>query len=568
MPAYNEGPCIYDNITTTIKVMEDAALSGEIVVVDDGSSDNTREEIERAAVDFVNVTAVRNPYNMGKGMALRTGYDHSNGEVIVFLDADLDLHPSQITDLVAELEQGPYDVVVTSKHHPQSRLSYPLSRRITSYVYYMIIKALFRLPVRDTQTGLKIFRRRVLDEVFHRLLVKTYAYDVELLATAVRFGFTVHELPVVMEFKREMKWGRIRLNDVLKIFADTLAIFYRLRLLCYYDVERPPFPRDRKPVLVIVKSAPPSPDIIGRLNIDADTHIACLSAREHRSSTQDTPSSATGETSAETITFADTGEVARWLSESGKNIEIIGFLGPGCTPLGTWVKNALRNFGDNRVAAVCGPVVSGPFGTFREKIASMLYSTSLTTGPNSYLFGIRRVKTTARGLRDNVFMRASLFITATSGEEREKFVTESDFIYHENSELSIMRYDPDVAVSKPAPPLFLAYLDNVARRAFSEGRAFLDRRPLNNRLWSVTPLLILAMLLFGGRILPWEAYCFLAGLYLVVILLTGMLYFDPAALPVFMVGVLFDHGIRAVAVPLGFLVRLFAGNRNRARADG
>ena len=239
MPAYNEGACIFENIKTTSEVLSDAGLKSEIIAIDDGSSDNTFAEIKRAAETFENVKALNNPYNMGKGMALKNGFNHSTGNIVVFMDADLDLHPSQINDLIAKLDNGPYDVVVTSKHHPESKLSYPFSRKIVSYVYYLIIKVLFGLPVRDTQTGLKIFRREVLDTVFHRMLVKTYAYDVELLAIAVRFGFRVHEIPVVLEFKREMKWGRIRLIDVIEIFIDTLAIFYRLKILKYYDTEHP-----------------------------------------------------------------------------------------------------------------------------------------------------------------------------------------------------------------------------------------------------------------------------------------------------------------------------------------
>ncbi|MFC1650336.1 glycosyltransferase family 2 protein [Candidatus Latescibacterota bacterium] len=235
MPAYNEGACIFENIRTTIDVLTDAGLKSEIIAIDDGSSDNTLSEINRAAETFVNVKAAFNYQNLGKGMALKNGFGLSTGEIVVFMDADLDLHPSQINNLIAKLDSGQCDVVVTSKHHPESKLSYPLSRKIVSYVYYLIIKILFNLPVRDTQTGLKIFRRKVLDNAFHRMLVKTYAYDVELLAISVKYGFRITEIPVVLDFKRSMKWGRIRIKDVFEVFTDTLAIFYRLKIQKYYD---------------------------------------------------------------------------------------------------------------------------------------------------------------------------------------------------------------------------------------------------------------------------------------------------------------------------------------------
>ena len=237
MPAYNEGVHICENIRMTDEVLRESGLDAEIIAIDDGSSDNTLAEIERAAEKFDNVTTARNHNNMGKGRALRTGFEHAKGDIVVFLDADLDLHPNQIHNLLDVLEAGPYDVVVTSKHHPESKLSYPFSRKVASLGYYMIIKVLFGLPVKDTQTGLKIFRRDVLDKVFHRLLVKTYAYDVELLATAVSFGYRIHEVPVVLEYTREHTWGRIQFSDVIRIFIDTIAIFFRLKILKYYDKE-------------------------------------------------------------------------------------------------------------------------------------------------------------------------------------------------------------------------------------------------------------------------------------------------------------------------------------------
>ena len=175
-------------------------------------------------------------------MALRTGFDYSSGNTIVFLDADLDIPPAQILNLVHVLEAGPYDIVITSKHHPNSKLNYPWFRKVASWGYYFIIKFLFNLPVRDTQTGLKVFRRTVLESVFHRLLVKKFAYDIELLATSVRLGYKVFEIPVILDFKRNMKWGRIKFKDVANLFIDTLAIFYRLKILKYHDAERPSAP--------------------------------------------------------------------------------------------------------------------------------------------------------------------------------------------------------------------------------------------------------------------------------------------------------------------------------------
>jgi hypothetical protein len=102
-----------------------------------------------------------------------------------------------------------------------------------SEVYYLLTRLFFRLPVRDTQTGIKLFRREVLDEVFPRLLVKQYAFDLELLVNARRRNYKIVEAPVRLDFQG--KFGRIGLRDIWNMLVDTAAIFYRLHILKYYD---------------------------------------------------------------------------------------------------------------------------------------------------------------------------------------------------------------------------------------------------------------------------------------------------------------------------------------------
>jgi hypothetical protein len=124
-------------------------------------------------------------------------------------------------------------VVIGSKFHPESRVEYPRLRRIYSFIYFLLVRALFGLPVRDTQTGIKLFKREVLEHVLPRVLVKRFAFDLELLANAHHFGYKITEAPVEVNFKRVC--SRLRLPAVWNVFLDTLAIFYRMRIVRYYD---------------------------------------------------------------------------------------------------------------------------------------------------------------------------------------------------------------------------------------------------------------------------------------------------------------------------------------------
>ena len=242
MPAHNEGAGIYDNLRETLKVLQGSSRDYEIIVIDDGSSDNTYEEASRFASENQCVRPIQNETNLGKGGALREGFAVSTGDRVVFMDADLDLHPSQLQVFFDHMREEGAGVVIGSKRHPRSKLYYPLHRKIVSAVYFFLIKLLFRLPIHDTQTGMKLFEREVLERVFPRMVVKRFAYDLELLVLAHRFGYKIAEAPVVVDFRpnidRKMKsW--IGFRDIFDTWWDTMAIFYRLYILRYYNKERP-----------------------------------------------------------------------------------------------------------------------------------------------------------------------------------------------------------------------------------------------------------------------------------------------------------------------------------------
>jgi glycosyltransferase involved in cell wall biosynthesis len=234
MPAYNEGPRIFDNIVETVRTMEGICQSCELIVVDDGSKDNTHKEAQRAAARYANVKAVRYTNNGGKGNALKYGFRHVTGDLVVFLDADLDLHPQQIKTFLDCMQKNKADVVIGSKRHKLSQIDYPGQRRMLSMGYSLLIKILFNLSVKDTQTGLKLFKRQVLEEVFPKVLVKRYAFDLEVLVNVQHRGYKIVEAPIILNFQRG-RFGRIGFKEIKPIAIDTAAIFYRLRILKYYD---------------------------------------------------------------------------------------------------------------------------------------------------------------------------------------------------------------------------------------------------------------------------------------------------------------------------------------------
>jgi glycosyltransferase involved in cell wall biosynthesis len=234
MPAHNEANHIYGNVLETQKVLEEVGGNYEIIVIDDGSQDKTYEAALPAAQDGV-VIVKRTRANYGKGRALKYGYRFVTGDLVVFLDADLDLHPRQIRILFDTMKENDADIVIGSKRHSASVLQkYPKRRRVISYVYNLMVRILFASHIRDTQTGLKLFKREVLDDIFHRIVVKRFAFDVELLMVAHHLGYKIVDAPVVLDFNRPQRMGRVRIRDLLRTWQDTLAIFYRLYIRKWY----------------------------------------------------------------------------------------------------------------------------------------------------------------------------------------------------------------------------------------------------------------------------------------------------------------------------------------------
>ncbi|MBN1299078.1 MAG: glycosyltransferase [Actinobacteria bacterium] len=237
IPAYNEEGRIVCTLKETAEVFENFNSSYEIIAVDDGSTDKTRENVEAfisSGASYCRKVRIESySPNMGKGNALKHGASIARGKYILFLDADLDLHPSIAKELYEIIKTKDADVVIGSKMHRKSVLHYPFLRKLTSYCYYIIIKILFRLSIKDTQTGIKLFKREVLGKCLPKVIVKRYAFDLELLVAVNKKGYSIVEAPVRVDLKRQ--FGRVGIKDAIRVFFDTMGVFLRLNFKKYYD---------------------------------------------------------------------------------------------------------------------------------------------------------------------------------------------------------------------------------------------------------------------------------------------------------------------------------------------
>ena len=235
IPVYRQGKTIRKQLQNILGELELLSTPYELIVVVDGMDDRSFEEAKKVRSDKLVVTGYKS--NHGKGYAVRFGMGKSHGDIIGFLDAGGDLSELGLSMMLEHFKWYNADIIIGSKRHPVSKVNYPLSRKILSWGYQQLVRMLFGLNVRDTQVGMKLYRRNVLEDVLPRLVVKQFAFDIEILAVAYHLGYTrIYEAPVELNFTgmssitSRSLWRTIR--DML---LDTLAVYYRLRILHYYD---------------------------------------------------------------------------------------------------------------------------------------------------------------------------------------------------------------------------------------------------------------------------------------------------------------------------------------------
>lgn len=223
VPAFNEGLHIRENLLAISDLLK--GRDAEIIAVDDGSTDDTLAEIQRAVKIRPGIKPVQLKSNAGKGASLFRGFDHAQGDVIVFFDSDLEIAPQYIVKLLAVMEDEGADVVAGVKDPNSNR--FPAPRRMTSSLYRNTVKFLFDLSITDTQTGIKAFKREVLENAIPRMSVSRFAFDLELLVAAGRFGYKIVEYPVEISYVRKGGMGRMKFGAFFATFVDTLGIYFR-----------------------------------------------------------------------------------------------------------------------------------------------------------------------------------------------------------------------------------------------------------------------------------------------------------------------------------------------------
>jgi dolichyl-phosphate beta-glucosyltransferase len=224
IPAYNEEALIPGTLDDLQTYMSARPEKYEIIVVDDGSQDKTAASIQawqkRSSTDL---HLLINPKNMGKGFSIRRGVLESRGRYVIFIDADLPYELYAIDDFLKALQNG-CDLAIGSRVLPGSQVNgVPALRYFAGQVFSWMVQAVLFRGLPDTQCGFKSFKSAAAKEIFRRLTIGGFGFDVELLFIARKLKFGIKPIAVHMIEHRQR--SRVRLIvDSLKMFSNLFMV--------------------------------------------------------------------------------------------------------------------------------------------------------------------------------------------------------------------------------------------------------------------------------------------------------------------------------------------------------
>ena len=234
IPVYKQEKSIVKNIRQIKLVLDSIRYDHEIIVVFDGKIDQAYEKVKQANIPKVKTLSYIR--NQGKSHAIQIGMKKAIGDYVMFIDSGMEIDPNSISMLLEHMEWYNADIIVGSKRHPASQVNYVPSRKLLSEGYYFIVKFLFGIKVRDTQAGIKIFKKNVLEKILPRIVGKKFTGDLEMLVIADVLGFKrIYEAPIKLDYSLGSLTSAATLDAIWHIMLDTLAIWYRKNILHYYQ---------------------------------------------------------------------------------------------------------------------------------------------------------------------------------------------------------------------------------------------------------------------------------------------------------------------------------------------
>jgi glycosyltransferase involved in cell wall biosynthesis len=579
VPAYKQEKTIKQDVENICQTMSQTRWDFEVIVVVDGILDDTFLEAKK--VERSNVLVYGYEENKGKGFAIRYGMAKTRGDLIAFIDAGMDINPNGISMVLEHMEWYDADVIVGSKRHPVSKINYPFIRRLYSFGYHLLVRILFGVKLTDTQTGLKVFKRAVIASVLPRLVVKEFAFDIEILAVCRYLGFKrIFEAPI------EVNWNSENTNfspflildrNIRYMVLDTLAIFYRMFVLRYYrDANKDkwrmintaePFYGDHYRIPILFSIIMP----VRKINEYVRESIGYIKKLKYQNYEVIILTDAPEEYDFEDERFRiiSTGPLGpgekRNIGARASFGDILAFLDDDAFPSFGWLDCAKSAFTRSNIYAVGGPAVTPPEVSIEEEVAGRVLESWLCSGPTGYRYFPDRKRLVKDYPSVNLFVKREVFFSVSGFP--------IDFWPGEDTKLCLdlfekygngIWYEPNLIVFHHRRKLFIPFLKQISRYGRHRGQ-FARIYPKTSRLpgYFVPSIFIFGLILgpLGMALIkPLSLFYFgLISLYLFALLLESLrviaLENNLYSGILFAVGAFETHLVYGVSFVIGYLKR-------------
>ena len=229
IPAFNESARIECALDRVLSCVEERGWDAEVLVVDDGSTDNTSAIVHRWMETHPRLHLVQNPGNRGKGYSVRNGLLQAAGEIVMFTDADLSAPMEEAERLFSAIRNGA-DVAIGSRWLDRARqtIHQPLYRQFFGRCFNWITRTVMGLPFKDTQCGFKAFKRTAAQVIFRLQTIERWGFDPEILFIARKLGYEIREVPVTWGHDERsrisyLKDGLKMLEEMARIRSNSIA---------------------------------------------------------------------------------------------------------------------------------------------------------------------------------------------------------------------------------------------------------------------------------------------------------------------------------------------------------
>jgi glycosyltransferase involved in cell wall biosynthesis len=234
IPAFNESSRIRPTLDEILRYIGERKWDAEILVVDDGSRDDTAEIVREYARAHSQIQLVQNPGNRGKGYSVRNGMLHARGDICLFTDADLSSPIAEAQKLFDAIQQGA-DIAIGSRwlRAELQTERQPFYRQAFGRIFNILLRLVLGLRFKDTQCGFKAFRRETAQRIFPLQRIERWGFDPEILFLARRMNLKVSEVPVVWAHSEGTRLHPFR--DGLRMFGDVMRIRWNALTGAYTD---------------------------------------------------------------------------------------------------------------------------------------------------------------------------------------------------------------------------------------------------------------------------------------------------------------------------------------------